>query len=198
MAADRFSAGKAGDRLVDDSLENGCCKVFPCCALVDQRLNIGLCKHTASGSDRIDRMMAPRINIEAGGIRTEKVCHLVDKGPGSACADTVHTLFYISLLEINDLGILTAELDRDVSCGTSFLKACGDRDDLLYERYTQMLCERQSAGPGDRGGYFEIAQRIVGFTDKTGAGLLDLGIVSLIIREEKIALVIQQSDLYGR
>ena len=46
-----------------------------------------------------------------------RTCHLVDKGSGTAGADTVHTLLHITALKIDDLGILTAELDGNIGLG---------------------------------------------------------------------------------
>ena len=56
MTTDRFTAGKTGNRLVYNCLENRCRQVFLRCALVDQRLDIRLCKYTAAGSDRISAL----------------------------------------------------------------------------------------------------------------------------------------------
>ena len=49
MSADRFTAGKTGDGLVDNCLENGSGKIFLGCSVVDQRLDICLCENTAPG-----------------------------------------------------------------------------------------------------------------------------------------------------
>ena len=55
MSADRFSAGKAGDRLVDHRLKNGSGKIFFGSAVIDQRLDICLGKDTAACGNGIDR-----------------------------------------------------------------------------------------------------------------------------------------------
>ena len=44
VTADRFTAGKTGNGLVDNCLENGSGKVFLGCTVVDQRLDICLCE----------------------------------------------------------------------------------------------------------------------------------------------------------
>ncbi len=41
-------------------------------------------------------------------------CHLVDKRSGTTGTDTVHTLFDVAALKVNDLGVLTAELDGNI------------------------------------------------------------------------------------
>ncbi len=44
VSADRFTAGKTGNGLVDNCLENGGRKVFLGCSVVDQRLDICFCE----------------------------------------------------------------------------------------------------------------------------------------------------------
>lgn len=41
VAADRFTAGKTRNGLVDNCLENGSGKILFCCTVVDERLDIG-------------------------------------------------------------------------------------------------------------------------------------------------------------
>ena len=55
MAADRFTTGQAADGLVDHCLENGGRQVFLGSTLVDERLNIRLCKYTAAGCNGVQR-----------------------------------------------------------------------------------------------------------------------------------------------
>ena len=57
MSADRFTAGKSADRLVDNRLEDGCRQILSGRAFIDQRLDIRLCKYTASGCNRVDRLI---------------------------------------------------------------------------------------------------------------------------------------------
>ena len=57
MSADRFTAGKSTDRLVDNRLEDGCRKILAGCTFIDQRLDIGFGKYTTSCSDRVDRFI---------------------------------------------------------------------------------------------------------------------------------------------
>ena len=117
MAADRFTAGKAADRLVDHRLENGGGQIFSGSTLVDQRLDIRLGKNAAAGGDRVDGLVIFGVFIQTGRIRLDEGRHLVDKGTGTAGADTVHTLLDISALKIDDLGVLAAELDGNVCLG---------------------------------------------------------------------------------
>ena len=54
VAADGFSAGKSADGLVYNRLKDGGRQVRLGCALVDERLDIRLCEHTASCGDGVD------------------------------------------------------------------------------------------------------------------------------------------------
>jgi len=69
VAADWFTAGKTGNGLVDDCLENRSGKILFCCTVVDERLDIRFCEYTAAGSDRVDRLIIFCIFIQTGSIR---------------------------------------------------------------------------------------------------------------------------------
>ena len=69
VSTDRLAAGKAADGLVYNRLENRGCKVLTGRAVIDQRLDIGLCEYAAAGSDRVDRLIILCIFIQTGGIR---------------------------------------------------------------------------------------------------------------------------------
>ena len=114
VSADRFTAGKTRNGLVDNCLENGSGKILFCCTVVDERLDIGFCEYTAACCDRINRLVMLRVFVESGCIGLQKRSHLVDERTGAAGADTVHTLLHIAAFKIDDLGILTAELDGNV------------------------------------------------------------------------------------
>ena len=63
VSADRLSAGQARDGLIDNRLKNRCGKVFLCCALVDQRLDVRFCEDTAACCDRVEGLVIFRILI---------------------------------------------------------------------------------------------------------------------------------------
>ena len=135
MSTDRLSAGQTGDRLIDNSLENGSGKILFGGAIVDQRLDIRFGKDSAAGSDGVQCAVVFCIFIQAYGVRLQKRSHLVDKRSGSAGADTVHTLFDVSAFKIDDLGVLAAQLDGDIRLGS----------DLAAGRW------RRRSPPGQRG-----------------------------------------------
>ena len=55
------------------------------------------------------------IFVQTGSVALQKRCHLIDKGAGSACTDSVHTLLNVSVFKINDLCVLAAKLNRYIS-----------------------------------------------------------------------------------
>ena len=124
VAAYGFAAGKAAYGLVDDGLENGRRKIFLGGAFVDQGLDVGLGKNAASGRDRIKGCVIPGIFVQSCSVCLQKGSHLVDKGTCAAGADTVHSLFDIPVFKIDDLGVLAAQLDRNVCLGRDLLE-CG-------------------------------------------------------------------------
>ena len=113
MTANRFAAGKAGDGLVHNCLENRSREVFAGRALVDERLNVRLRKHTAARRNRVNGLVVLRIVVETRGIRLEQRSHLIDERTRAARADAVHALVNAAG-EVDDLCVLTAELDCDV------------------------------------------------------------------------------------
>ena len=149
MAADRLAAGKTGDGLVDDRLEDGGGQVLLGRALVDQRLDIRLGKNAAARGDRIDGLVVPGVLVQSGGVGLQKRGHLVDEGAGAAGADAVHALLDIAVLKIDDLRVLAAELDGDVGLRSIKTQRRRDGNDLLDKRHVQMLCEGEAAASGD-------------------------------------------------
>ena len=53
VSADRLAACQTGDGLVYHRLENGSGEVFAGCTVIDERLDIGLCEHTAARCNSI-------------------------------------------------------------------------------------------------------------------------------------------------
>ena len=110
MTFDRFSAGKTADGLIHHSLEDGGRKILLGGSLVDQWLNVSLCKYTAACGNRIDGVITLGILIEAGSVCLQKARHLIDERAGSAGADAVHPLLD-AVGKVDDLGVLAAKFD---------------------------------------------------------------------------------------
>ena len=110
-----------------------------------------LCENAAAGGNGVKGFIIFRVFIQAGGIRLKKGSHLVDKGTGTAGTDTVHTLLHISAFKVDDLRVLTAELDGYVRLGSVMLQGCGYGNDFLNKRNPEVFGQGQSAGTGDHG-----------------------------------------------
>ena len=126
-------------------------------------------------------MIAFGIFVQAGSVGLQQRSHLVDKRSGTAGANTVHALFHVSVFEINDLGVFSAQFNRYIRLWSEFLEGGGDGNDLLYKRNFQMIGERQAAGTGYDGVEFDAAQLIICFLQKTGQRLPYICIMPLII-----------------
>ena len=131
-AADRLSAGKAGNGLVDDCLKNRRSQICFGSPFVDQRLDVTLGKHTAPGGNRINLFVMGRFCIQPGGIRLQEGCHLVDEGSCPAGTDPVHPFFQPSG-EVNDLCVLPAELNCNISLRCCLLQSGCNRHNFLHE-----------------------------------------------------------------
>ena len=114
MTTDWFTTCQSGNRLVDYCLENRRGKIFFCCAIIDQRLDIRLGKHTTSCSNRIKSLVILRIFVQSRCICLKQRCHLINEGTRTTGTDAIHSLFNVSALKINDLGILAAKLDCNI------------------------------------------------------------------------------------
>ena len=60
-----------------------------------------------------------------------------------------------------------------------------------------MTGKGQSAGSGDAGADLELPQLAAGFFQERGQGLLDVGVMALVIRELYMTAAVKDSDLYS-
>ena len=154
MAADGLAAGKARNGLVDDRLEDRGGEVGLRRALVDEGLNVRLGEHAAARGDGVDLLIVRGLAVKARGVGLQKGGHLVDERARAAGADAVHALLEPAL-EVDDLGVLAAELDGDVYLRGGALKRLCHGHDLLYEGDAERLGKVDRAGAG--GAQFERA-----------------------------------------
>ena len=97
MSADRLAAGKTGNGLVYNCLENGSGQILFGGTVIDQRLDIRSWQIHRSGL-RWDKALYNFSRIRSSPVASvcKKRGHLVNEGTGTAGADTVHTLFNIA------------------------------------------------------------------------------------------------------
>ena len=196
VAADRLSAGEARDGLVHHRLEDGGGQILAGRALVDQRLDVRLREHAAARRDGIDSFVVFRVIVQTGSVRLQEGRHLVDEGTGAAGADAVHPLVDAAG-EIDDLGVLAAQLDSHVGLRREGLQRRRHGHDLLDKGDLQVLCQRKAAGTGDHRDQLHRAEDLFRFLEKARQGLLDVREMSLIIGKENVPLLIQDGHLYG-
>lgn len=140
MAADGATARQARDGLRHHGLEDGGGHVLGTGALVQQRLDVGFGEHAAAAGDGIDVLGALCELVQPRGIRVQQGCHLVDERAGAAGARAVHALLD-ARVEVDDLGVLAAELDGDVGLRDQGLHRALARDNLLHELEAEPLGE---------------------------------------------------------
>ena len=130
VAADGTAACQARDGLGHDSLEDGSGHILGASSLVEQRLDVSLGKDAAAAGDGIDGGGVGRELVEAAGIGVQQGCHLVDERARAAGAGAVHALLD-AVVEIDDLGVLAAQLDGDIGGWDEGLDGALAGDDLL-------------------------------------------------------------------
>ena len=130
--------GQTADRLAGDRVKRRKRQVGGRNALVEQRLDIGLCVHAAAARDLVDGRSpaCELLELARFGADPHELCHLVDKCTGTACARAVHTLFDTAC-EICNLCVLAAKLYSYVCLRNECLYrrcSCGN---LLYKGYSE-------------------------------------------------------------
>ena len=171
VSPDGTAACEAGDGLGHHGLEDRRRDVLLACALVEQRLHIGFGEHAAAAGDGVDRGVAFGELVQAARVGVQKRGHLVDERAGAARAGTVHALLD-ALVEVDDLGVLAAQLDGDVGFGDERLHRRLGRDDLLHELDAEPLRQKQAARAGDGDGHHlvaELLRRLLQHLDDGGA-----------------------------
>ena len=73
-----------------------------------------------------------------------------------------------------------------------------DGDDLLHKRDFQMIGKRQSAGTGDDRGDGKLTELLCCFCDQSRECVLNIGIMTPVIRKKELLIGAQNGDLDGR
>ena len=197
MSADGLAAGKSADSLVDYGLENGGGKILPCGALVDQGLDVRLGENAAAGRDRVERAVAAGKGIQPRRVGLQEAGHLVYKRACAAGTDPVHALFDTAVFKIDDLGVFSAQLDRDVGLGSNFFKGGRYGDDFLNEGHVEVVGESQAAGTGYDRMHGDIAELRQGILDEFAQCALNISVMAAVIGKHDLAGSIQNRNLYG-
>ena len=196
VAADGTAARQARDGLGHDGLEDGGGNILGASALVEQRLHVSLGKDAAAAGDGIDGGGVGRELVKAAGIGVQQGCHLVDERACTAGAGTVHALLD-AVVEVDDLGVLAAQLDSNVGGRDKGLDGTFAGNDLLDKLQVEPLGQQQAARAGN--GASHLGRRQHGrsaLEQVTGAGT-DVGVVALVLGVNDLVVVVEHGELNG-
>ena len=195
-APDGLAAGKAGDGLVHHRLKDGGGQIGTGRALIDEGLDVRLGEHAAPGGDGIQLLVVRCRVVEALGVGLQQGGHLVDEGAGAAGAYAVHPLLQTAG-EIDDLGVLAAQLDGHVRLGIALLQRRGHSHHLLHKGNVQRPAQIDGAGAGDGGAEGAVAQRLAGLTQQRRQRLLGVGLMAAVVAVKNVVVVVQYHQLDG-
>ena len=196
VAADGTAARQARDGLGHDSLEDGGGHVLGAGALVEQRLHVGLGKNAAAAGDGIDGGGVGRELVEAAGVGVQQGCHLVDERTRAAGAGAVHALLD-AVIEVDDLGVLAAQLDGDVGGRDEGLDGTLAGDDLLDKLQVEPLGQQKAARAGNGAGHLGRRQHGRSALEQVAGTSADVGVVALVLGVDDLVIVVEHGELNG-
>ncbi len=179
-----------------DGLEDGRGDVLGAGALVKQRLHVGLGKDAAAAGDGIDGGGVGRELVKAARVGVQQGCHLIDERARAAGAGTVHTLLD-AVIEVDDLGVLAAQLDSDVGGRDEGLDGALTGDDLLDKLQVEPLRQQQAARAGDGAGHLRRRQHGRGALKQVAGASADVGVVALVLGVDDLVIVVEHGELDG-
>ena len=196
VAADGTAARQARDGLGHDSLKDGGGHVLGAGALVEQRLHVGLGKNAAAAGDGIDGGGVGRELVEAAGVGVEQGCHLVDERTRAAGAGAVHALLD-AVIEVDDLGVLAAQLDSDIGGRDEGLDGTLTGDDLLDKLQVEPLGQQKAARAGDGAGHLGRRQHGRSALEQVAGAGADVGVVALVLGVDDLVVVVEHGKFNG-
>ena len=196
VAADGTAARQARDGLGHDGLEDGGGHVLGAGALVEQRLDVGLGKDTAAASDGIDGGGVGREFVKAAGVSVQQGCHLVDERARTTGAGAVHALLD-AVVEVDDLGVLAAQLDGDIGGRDKGLDGAFAGNDLLDKFQVEPLGQQQAARAGNGAGHLGRRQHGRSTFEQIAGASADVGVVALVLGVDDLVVVVEHGELNG-
>ena len=195
MAANGTAACQAGNGLRHDRLKDGGSHVLGLGTLVEQGLHVGLGEDAAAAGDGVDDGGTLGHLVEAGGVGVQQARHLVDEGTRAASARAVHALLD-AVVEVNDLCVLAAQLDDDVSLGLEGLNRRLGGDDLLHELKTQPLRQEQAARTGDGNLEARVTKDLARSAEERLHRGAHVGMMALVAGIDKLCVLIEHGKLH--
>ena len=196
VAADRTAARQARDSLGHDGLEDGGGHVLGAGTLVEQRLDVGLGKDAAAAGDGIDGGGVGRELVKAAGVGVQQSGHLIDERARTAGAGAVHALLD-AVVEVDDLGVLAAQLDGDIGGRDEGLDGAFAGDDLLDKLQVEPLGQQQAARAGNGAGHLGRRQHGRSTLEQVAGAGTDVGVVALVLGVDDLVVVVEHSELDG-
>ena len=195
VSADGAAARQAGNSLRHDRLEDGRGDVLFARAFVQERLDVRLREHAAATGNGIDSPMVRRQLVQTASVGVQQRRHLVDERTGAACTGAVHALLD-ALVEIDDFGILAAQLDSDVSLRNKGLHRRLGSDNLLHELDAEPLGQQQTARPGDGDGHALFAELFGRFLQHFDNGGAHVSVMAAVDRPFDVVRCVEHRKLY--
>ena len=196
VAANGTAARQARDGLGHDGLEDGRGDVLGAGALVEQRLHVGLGKDAAAAGDGIDGSGVSRELVKAARVGVQQGRHLVDERARAAGAGTVHALLD-AVIEVDDLGVLAAQLDSHVGCRDEGLDGALAGDNLLDKLQVEPLGQQQAARAGNSAGHLSRRQHSRGALEQVAGAGADVSVVALVLGVDNLVIVVEHGELDG-
>ena len=196
VTADGTAARQARDGLGHNGLEDGGGHVFGAGALVEERLHIGLGKDAATAGDGIDGGGVGRELVEAARVGVQQSGHLIDERARAAGAGAVHALLD-AVIEVDDLGILTAQLDGDIGGRDKGLDGAFAGDDFLDKLQLEPLGQQQTTRAGNGAGHLGRRQHGRGALEQVAGAGTDVGVVALVLGVNDLVVVVEHGELNG-
>ena len=196
VTADGTAARQTRDGLGHDGLEDGSGDVLGTGAFVEQRLHVGLGKNAAAAGNGIDGSGVGRELVEATGVGVQQGCHLVDERARTAGAGAVHALLD-AVIEVDDLGVLAAQLDGDIGGRDEGLDGTLTGDDFLNKLQIEPLGQQQAARAGDGAGHLGRRQHGRGALEQVAGAGTDIGVVTLVLGVDDLVVVVEHGELDG-
>ena len=196
VAANGTAARQARDGLGHDGLEDGGRHVLGAGAFVKQRLHVSLGKDAAAAGDGIDGGGVGRELVEAARVGVQQGCHLVDERARAAGAGAVHALLD-AVVEVDDLGVLAAQLDGDIGGRDEGLDGALAGDDLLDKLQVEPLGQQQAARAGNGAGHLGSRQHGRSTLEQVAGAGTDVGVVALVLGVDDLVVVVEHGELNG-
>ena len=174
--------------MVDNCLINTCSHVRLVCALVQQRLNVGLCKHTATGSDGVESIVLQACSIHFLYGHIQQNGHLVNECTGTACAGAVHA-FIGAALEEQYLCIFATQLDDCTGVGLQHTNHFAGCVYFLHEGDVCGIRQTQACGAGNGNAELTTAENGLDFLHHFNGLLTNLGEVAAIFFVNDLAVI---------